>query len=501
MKKFAKIFSALMALMMLFSISATLSSCNKKEEGKETATTAGTVDTGSAEGTLEALTVKDMEGRVFRMLWPEFIAKEGHFSHNELAVAEGATGDMIDQAVFTRTESVKLAYNADVQVEIMHYASIDDAVRQDHAVGAETYDAVATMLKQLSTVAIEGALKDYNDLTYYNEDQSWWNHDVMQSLSIANRRYFGSGDIIYSDDLYPYVIYANTALASAVGITDNFYQLVKNKEWTLERFHEYAAQATADIDGVAGLSVGDRFGAVDGASFSKALYYTAGKGVISLNKQGYPEWQMTKTHADNVLSVIIDALHVDDAVVDVVTQLGVSKSEATANYIMNMFNSNQMLFMPGDLKASQAFTTMENALEDFALLPMPLWDSNSDYICVMNEAVVIGIPTLAEDIDDVGLFLSAMSRESVTTLTPAFFDTVLTYRYMKNAESVETLQLILDSVVPRDVADVQGWGGFMEAFGKMAVEGEAEFASYYDSNYSAAMGKMDEYIDLLLAVK
>ena len=488
-----------MALMMLFSISATLSSCNKNKEEKQTETTAATVTTGSAEATLEALQVKDLEGRVFRMLWPEYLSAEGHFSHNELAVAEGATGDMIDQAVFTRTESVKLAYNAEIEVETMKFSAIDDTVRQDHAVGAQTYDAVATVIAQMSTVAIEGALKDFNDLTYYGEDQSWWNHDVMQSLSIANRRYFGSGDIIYSDDLYPYVVYANTALASSLGITENFYEMVKNKEWTLEQFHEFAVLATADIDGVPGLSIGDRFGAVDGTSFSRALYYTAGKGVISLNKQGYPEWQMTKAHADNGLTTIIDALHVDDAVVDVATQLGVSGMKAMD--IMNMFNSNQMLFMPGDLKAAQAFTTMENALEDFALLPMPLWDSNSEYICVMNDAVVISVPALAADVDDVGLLLSAMSRESVTTLTPAFFETVLTYRYMKNAESVETLQLILDSVVPRDVADIQGWGSFMSEFSKMAVEGRAEFSSYYDANYGSAMGAMDDYIDLLLAVK
>lgn len=498
MKKFAKILSALMALMMLFSISATFSSCNKKEKDESTGTT-GTVGTSEATDALEALEIKDLEGRIFRMLWPEYLPAEGHFAHNELAVAEGATGDMIDQAVFTRTESVKLAYNAEIEVEIMKYSAIDDTVRQDAAVGAQTYDAVATVIGQMSTVAIEGALKDFNDLKYYDETQSWWNHDVMQALSIANRRYFGSGDIIYSDDLYPYVVYANTALASSLGINENFYELVKNKEWTLEQFHEFAAQATADIDGEPGLTIGDRFGAVDGTSFSRALYYTAGKGVISLNKQGYPEWQMTKAHADSVLNVIIDALHVDDAVVDVETQLGVKGMKAMD--IMNMFNSNQMLFMPGDLKAAQAFTTMDNALEDFALLPMPLWDSNSEYICVMNDAVVISVPALAADIDDVGLILSALSRESVNTLTPAFFETVLTYRYMKNAESVETLRLILDSVVPRDVADIQGWGGFMSEFSKMAVEDRNEFASYFDSYYSTAVGKMDEYIDLLLAIK
>ena len=497
MKKIVRLFSALMAMMLLLSITATLSSCNKDK--KDPAETTETVNTSTSDDQLEALLIKDMDGRTFKMLWPEYLPADGHFAHNELAVADGANGDMIDQAVFTRTESVKLAYNAEIEVETMKYSAIDDTIRNDHALGEQAYDAVATVIAQMSTVAIEGVLKDFNDMEYYDESQSWWNHDVMQSLSIANNRYFGSGDIIYSDDLYPYVIYANTAMATSLGITDNFYELVKNKEWTLEQFHEFAAQATADIDGTPGLSSGDRFGAVDGTSFARALYYTAGKGVISLDKAGYPRWEMSIAHGDDVLGKIIDALHVDDAVVDVAVHLGMSGTKAMD--IMNMFNTNQMLFMPGDLKAAQAFTSMDNALEDFALLPMPLWDSNSEYICVMNDAVVLSVPTLATGLDDVSLILSAMSRASVETLTPAFFETVLTYRYMKNAESVETLRLILDSVVPRDVADIQGWGGFMNEFSKMAVEGRSEFASYYDGNYSAAMGKLDEYIDLLLAVK
>lgn len=493
MKKTLKILSAMLALLMLFSMTAMLSSCSNNGDGEETTNSGGSISTDAA---LSELEVKDMGGRVFKMLWPEYLSNEGHFLYNELGV-DGATGSVIEAAVFERNEIVKASYNAEIEVTTMKYSNITSTVRTEYSTGESSYDVIASVIAKMSPIALEGVLADFNELEYYDEAQEWWNHDVMQSLSIVNKRYFGSGDIIYSDDLYPYVVYANTALAENVQITDNFYELVKNKEWTLEKFHELAKKAVADLDadGDAANSLEDRFGAVDGTSFARALYYSAGKGVISLDKAGYPTWEMTVEHADKVLSKIINIWHSGSAVVDV-AQYNNGK-DLPAMDIMNMFNSNQMLFMPGDLKAAQAFTSMENALSDFALLPIPLWDEDSEYVCVMNDAVVLGVPSMAEGQDDISLLLSAMGRESVNTLTPAFFETVLTYRYMKNPESVETLQLILNSVVPRDVADIQGWGGFMAQFSKLAVEGNTNFSSYYGSNISKARAAMDDYMTKL----
>ena len=492
MKKFTKILSAMLALLLLVSAMAFVTSCKKEEETENTESN----NTVSTDESLSTLDIKDMGGREFAMLWPEYISSEGHFMYNELDV-ESTSGSVIEEAVYDRNIIVKATYNAKIRVDVMQYSKIASTIKTQYGAGESSYDAIATMLDKMSPLALEGVLTDFNELEYYDESQEWWNHGVMQSLSIVNKRYFGSGDIIYSDDLYPYVVYANTALAEELQITDNFYELVKSKEWTLEKFHELAVIAVADLDadGEEAASMEDRFGAVDGTSFARALYYSAGKGVISLDKQGYPKWEMTTEHAESVLSRIIRMWHTDSAVVDADTQI--SGKKVTAFEIMDMFNNNQMLFMPGDLKAAQAFTTMDNALEDYALLPIPLWDENSEYICVMNSAVVIGIPTMAKDRDDICLILSAMGRESVTTLTPAFFETVLTYRYMKNPESVETLELILDSVVPRDVADIQGWGGFMKEFSNMVVSGNNTFSSYYGGNISKARSELDKYIDQL----
>ena len=210
---------------------------------------------------------------------------------------------------------------------------------------------------------------------------------------------------------------------------------------------------------------------------------------------GYPVWQMTEEYGHSVLSKISDMWHSGNAVVDVAQFNNGKKVEAMK--IIDMFNSNQMLFMPGDLKAAQAFSSLDNSLDDFALLPIPLWEKDSEYICIMNEGVVLSVPVVATEQDEISLILSALGRESVETLTPAFFDMVLTDRYMKNTESIKTLELILNSIVPRDVADIQGWGGFMNQFCKLVIENNTNFSSYYQENITRARTEMDNYISEL----
>ena len=104
---------------------------------------------------------------------------------------------------------------------------------------------------------------------------------------------------------------------------------------------------------------------------------------------------------------------------------------------------------------------------------------------------------MAANKDDIGLVLSAMSRESIATLTPAFFETVLKYRYMQDPDSVETLQTILNSTVAPDVATVQDWGGFMAQFKALATSNNKNFSSYFAQNIGVAMGELEKYNVLL----
>ena len=488
MKKFSKILSVILATILLLSVVAIFSSCKNTEGGEETQ---GSVSTNGGGDQISALDVKDLGGLEINMLWPEMHA-DGHFIHNEL-IGSGTAGDVIDGAIATRNLVVETTYNVKINAETQFVSKITKTVRTEGQASESSYHAIATTIAFMTPLAQEGWLTDFNTLEYYDESQEWWNHDLMKDFSIANARYFASGDIIYSDDFYPYCTYVNATVSQDIyGIEEDYYQLVKDKQWTLEKFHELAKIAVNyEADGNPDVwSEADMNGAVVNENFARAAYYSAGKGMISVDKAGYPVWNMTVDYTQPILEKIIGIIHRDNACFNT----GIFDDHAGTE--LSLFTSNKTLFLVEELIISERITKNDQSA-NFQILPYPLYEENSEYICVLNDATIIGVPVMCNNKDDISLVLSAMSRESINTLTPAFFDTVLTYRYMQDPGSVETLKIILSSTVAPDVATVQDWGGFMSKFKELAFSNSKAFSSYHASNIGTAMGKLEEYSLLL----
>ena len=488
MKKSTKILTLLLAVLLVIPTVFLFSSCDGNKGNGPEGTTPGT---GTTDATLPTLEVKNLGGIDIKVLWPEIHA-DGHYLHNEIAI-EGTPSNSIEQAVFERNFAVENAYNVSIISQTEFISTIPKTVRTQAMGNVSEWSAVVSTINFMTPIAQEGWLTDFNTLTHYSENaQPWWNHSLMQDFSIANARYFASGDIIYSDDFYPYCTYVNTAVSDAYQIEEDYYSLVKNKEWTLEKFHELSALVATDYSyGSDAYADTVMHGAVINANFFKAAYYSAGEGMLAFNKDGYPVWKMEKDRTQTILEKAISIVHDDNACVfsDLID------GNHAANEL-TLFSSNKSLFLVEELIISERLANHETKV-DFKVLPFPLYEAGGEYISVLNDAALIAIPSMVTNSNDVCLVLSAMSRESVNTLTPAFFENVLTYRYMQDPGSVETLQIILNSTVAPDVATIQDWGGFLSEFKRLGQEGTATFAGVYDSNIGVAMGLLEEYCVLL----
>ena len=488
MNKHAKTLSAMLALLLLLSATFLFASCGD-DDVKQDEVTTGNATVNDA---LPSLDIKDFGTEEIKMLWPETHA-DGHYLHNELAVVEAA-GDILDEAVATRNYIVEAAYNVTITADTKFVSHIPTDLRTEVMGGTSTYQVIASTIKFMAPIATEGLLSDFNDMKYYDEDQPWWNHSLMQDFSIANARYYATGDIIYSDDFYPYCTYVNTAVSAQQQINEDYFQLVRDKAWTLEKFHTLAASVANDLDGDPNNHTsGEMDGAVMNSNFYRAVYYAAGKGMVEFNRDGYPVWQMEIERTQSILEKALSVVYNEGACTDAGLLAEYHVTEE-----MNRFNSNRTLFLVEELIFSERISKSDNA-KDYQILPFPLYDSDSEYTSVLNDALILGVPSVltTEDKDDVSLLLSAMSRESVHTLTPAFFETVLTARYMKDPGSVEMLQIVLDSTVAPDVATVQDWGGMMSEFKKLGEKNSTNFSSVYETNIGKAMAKLEEYCVML----
>jgi len=132
------------------------------------------------------------------------------------------------------------------------------------------------------------------------------------------------------------------------------------------------------------------------------------------------------------------------------------------------------------------------------LLPVPKYDeAQENYICILNDMTLLGVPANAPNLNRTSLVLSAMSRESVSTLTPAFYELVLTTKYLRDADSVEMLELILQTEKMPDLGRIYDYGSLYSGFVNLVVTNKTSFASFYEANEQKALADIEKLKQVL----
>ena len=112
---------------------------------------------------------------------------------------------------------------------------------------------------------------------------------------------------------------------------------------------------------------------------------------------------------------------------------------------------------------------------------------------------VISIPVTA-DSDMAGLILEALCVESVGSVKPAFYDTLLNGKIVRDDDSKEMLDIIFDSKV-YDIGLYANIMNFKVTFENMVKDKKSDVASLFASNYESAQAqnkKLCEQYDELL---
>ena len=109
-----------------------------------------------------------------------------------------------------------------------------------------------------------------------------------------------------------------------------------------------------------------------------------------------------------------------------------------------MFEENRGLFWITNLQMVIRLREMET---DFGIAPCPKYDeTQKDY---SNVVWFVGsysaIPVSAESIDNSGFILEAMAAKSREVLRPAYYETALSLKYLRDEESIAMLDLVIDN--------------------------------------------------------
>ena len=98
----------------------------------------------------------------------------------------------------------------------------------------------------------------------------------------------------------------------------------------------------------------------------------------------------------------------------------------------------------------------------------------------------MAIPKTVKDTKFVGTIVEALSAETWKTVTPTFYEIALKTRYLRDSESKEVLDIIIDGRTFDFGYIYDGWQGFAFALQLMMKDANNNFESYYTKRVGSA---------------
>ena len=473
MKKF---FTLLLALLML---SALLAGCADNAD-EQTETTASNEQESSA---LDLLNVPDKkyDGKEFMFLTRD----AAEWTTVDIFAAE-LTSDPINDAVYRRNDAIQNKYD----LVILETQVVDPlaAVEKDVKGGAGEFDAIVQKLGSCATIATKGYLQNLRDVPYMDFDQSWWDQKALEGLSIGNKVYFATGDLLTSDNDGTFIVMFNKSIAEDNGLED-IYELVNNKQWTFQKMYDMSKVAVKDLNGNGKMEHDqDVLGTATTGNSGFCMMYAAGVVITAKNENDIPEYVLDIERAVETIPLSYSIIG------DKNMALSMNSAGGSTDVVENgktCFGNGHALFFQ---ECMQCVIRLRSYDVEFGVVPFPMYnEAQGEYYSHMNEVGgMVSVPTsvVGDELEQIGALIETMAAYSVDTLTPAYYDISLISKSTRDEESRPMIDLILANRI-YDIGYVfdASWGGYVSQIAGKYMDGKTNVASTKPNSFKKQMGK------------
>ena len=422
-------------------------------------------------------------GRIYSNVW----SATDIYSHE-------TNGEQINDAVYARTAYIEDTYNVTLAAIESETETCTSELKKLITAGDDSFQSIVCDVYDSGALAVDGMLYDLNGLEHIDLSREWWAQSTNNSLSIANKQYYATGDIFIIDNKATRIFFFNKDIIRDLDL-DNPYDLVESNKWTLDKYIELSEAAIYDLNGDNTYTRDtDRYGTMAQTQLGAVLYFASGNLLTAKDKDDMPYALCNTDKAISVMTAISEKI----AGLPSISTSGESSGGHHPDNI-DFFMDGRVLFAPEVLVHIE---TMRDCQVDIGILPPPKFDEAQDaYYCYADGwcVNVLSIPTTNANPNDIAFIIEAMAADSCNNLTPAYFDVVLTDKYARDAQSVRMLDLILNSVV-MDNANIFSWGNIESTVSDAIYKGGA-IASAVEKRMSAMEKAMAKTVDALLALE
>ena len=484
MKKFLCI---LLACLMVLPFAA----CGTNEDNTDDTQGAGTKELASDDETRESLDIPDTQYKDIELT---FLTRDnGEWTTVDICPQENAQFNQVQEAVYERNEIMKDKYGI-IICEIPTATSVSD-VQKECSASTGDFQAIVACLSDTCSMVNNAYLTDLNSdaCEYLDFDKSWWDGKLAQDMSIEGHLYFATGDLLTADNDGTFAILFNKEIAKQIQMPD-MYELVDNKQWTMDKMYEFEQLAVQDKDGNNKLEYdSDICGFAYTGDTPYSLMYGGGVTIVSRDEDDALYYNLDAERCVNV-SEKAQLILSKDLTVDMNAAGG-----SVVEVGQKCFGENHCLYFGECL---QCVTRMRSYDVDFGIVPYPKYDElQQNYASVMEwVGGVVSIPRSVDaQMEMVCSMIEGMAYYAVPTLTNLYYELNLKTKMAKDEQSGPMIDMILEYRV-YDLAYAFQWGsvvgtlaGTMKPGSKVKVASTtAKYAKTIENEITKLIQKIDK---------
>ncbi len=418
---------------------------------------------------------KDYGGRTFRVV-----------AHNraefEIPEEKRNQGDLIMDAKYARNQAVENRFN--VKIEVVYgdskYQQEADYVTKTVLAGNDEFDLFCGMVMSMGGVIQKRLFLNWYDIENIDFSKPWWYESNSTELTHEGKSLIAISHLDQSAVGGAYCMYFNKALASSYELGD-IYRLVLDGNWTFDKLAEMVKDIYTD-DGNGERDINDFYGMVQCQGTAINAYLWAfDNSVCSKGADGIPQISVKTDKISSIVSDMYEFCY---------NNSGVYFDPAKSNgedETKKVFYAGKAIFQMGQVISpnSKEFRDLEF---DYGLIPLPKYDeSQKNYMTMVGgQHTALAIPKTCKDTEFVGTIVEALSAESWKTVTPTLYEIALKTRYLRDSQSKEIMDMVIEGTQFDFGTVYDNWLGFAFMLEKLMRSRNSNFESYYQKNLGAA---------------
>ena len=358
---------------------------------------------------------------------------------NNVLEAEEQTGEILNDAIYNRTDVLQERFNAKILTETRSQVGAD-VISQLAMSGDTSYD-LCMMYDLWITGAIQ-YLADMQALPYISLDEAWWNPYASSIFVIGGQQYAASGNFSLSVLSRAGGYAFNQNIVNELNLTSP-YEYVKNNEWTVDNMYKMADAANMDINGDGQTTNDDQFGIESSVKehFLRMLFGSE-IALITQDETGFPVFnlpidEVAVTKMQHILDLSGNGGWYNT------TSTNVDSSDAMVG---GTFKNGRCLFVTSN---PHSLSSIRDYEFNVGFVPVPKYDENQERYYAPSFGAELSILPKSYDManaENIGMLLEAMAFYTQKNIVPQYTETLVKSKYARDAESAEMLSICFDSI-------------------------------------------------------